>query len=978
MSELARKLIQENKKTKVKFLDLGNCGIDGAIPEEIGDCFWVEELLLSESGWDWNGENLSYWPTRNTGASNKIKKLPKSLSRLTKLNALLLGSKTRKSALSNISILGELTNLSILDISNTSIKSLEPIASLKNLQVLFCRKTSLKDLLPLAELNELRILDCQETKIQDITPLIGNSKMESLIVNNTAVSDLAPITDLLYIEVIEFDNTKISNIYPISKLRNLRSIRGFNSEVSDLSSVDWSKLQNLKSIALAHTQIHDISPLLPLLKRGLTVERDYSFSDINLKHCPLTVPPDDVVRQGHTAILKYFEEKDKQGEERLYEAKIVIVGAGESGKTTLVKKLFNPVHRVPNFDDKKTEGIKINHLDFRGFVEGSLKPLRAYIWDFGGQEIYHTTHQLFLTPDTLYILLNDNRRNDTDFYYWLNVVSLRAGDKCPILMVFNAKDSSPRQIMPGEDLYREFSNLIENPLDIDFASKDASDFEKLKANILGHFTELKVLAKTYPRYWVHIRDTLAELPDEYISFTQFKHICERHEIKDVEQMRIIAQTLYNKGAILYFPNVFGLDDLIILKSQWCIDAIYSVLDEPSVMNRGGRFDKAILIKKWSGNRYAGMYLQLLQLMQHFDLCYQIAGTNDFIAPQLLPLKENKFTDFSKSGLITFCYDYTFMPDGIMTRAIARLSNFIKAPYVWRSGVTLEWVVGEESTVAEMVENQYVRQIVIKISGCESQRRLYEIRKVLHDIHKGFKGLRFGEKLACNCADCIKSNNPTLFQLNELKADAICDDSVTCRNVNRKKIPAKQILQGLEYYDQPRIFISYSHKNEVLKDEFRTMIAPLEKTGGWKVWDDQWLLPGDLWNDEIMRHLSEANVIVLMLTKEFFASTYIRDNEMSKAIERHERGEALLIGIIVSDCMWEDTPLRKIQLLPKNALAIDKHQNRDEVWKNVASVIKKAITVNEGFALRKVSWQDYFEPFSEIRDLGDNQPKLTQN
>ncbi|MBK8565857.1 MAG: hypothetical protein IPN76_21570 [Saprospiraceae bacterium] len=63
----------------------------------------------------------------------------------------------------------------------------------------------------------------------------------------------------------------------------------------------------------------------------------------------------------------------------------------------------------------------------------------AHIWDFGGQALYYTTHQFFLSPDTLYILLNDNRKNDTDFYYWLNIISIRVGNSCPSFLVFNAQ-----------------------------------------------------------------------------------------------------------------------------------------------------------------------------------------------------------------------------------------------------------------------------------------------------------------------------------------------------------------------------------------------------------------------------------------------------------------------------------------------------------------------------------------------------------
>ena len=96
----------------------------------------------------------------------------------------------------------------------------------------------------------------------------------------------------------------------------------------------------------------------------------------------------------------------------------------------------------------------------------------------------------------------------------------------------------------------------------------------------------------------------------------------------------------------------------------------------------------------------------------------------------------------------------------------------------------------------------------------------------------------------------------------------------------------------------------------------------------------------------MRQLSEANVIVLMLTAQFFNSDFIYDIELSRAIQRHESGAALLIGIIVDHCLWEETPLRKIQMLPRDGKPVIGFDNRSEIWKSVAEIIKKTIAARE--------------------------------
>ena len=69
--------------------------------------------------------------------------------------------------------------------------------------------------------------------------------------------------------------------------------------------------------------------------------------------------------------------------------------------------------------------------------------------------------------------------------------------------------------------------------------------------------------------------------------------------------------------------------------------------------------------------------------------------------------------------------------------------------------------------------------------------------------------------------------------------------------------------------------------------------------------------------------------------------------MRCAVERHRRGEILLIGVMVSDCMFEETPLRDIQIVPKDALPVERHPNRSQVWKAVADKIKETIEVSWG-------------------------------
>lgn len=79
--------------------------------------------------------------------------------------------------------------------------------------------------------------------------------------------------------------------------------------------------------------------------------------------------------------------------------------------------------------------------------------------------------------------------------------------------------------------------------------------------------------------------------------------------------------------------------------------------------------------------------------------------------------------------------------------------------------------------------------------------------------------------------------------------------------------------------------------------------------------------------------------------------------MSKAIQRHESGDALVIGIVVSPCLWEETPLRKIQMIPRDGKCVTSNEDRSEIWKTVATIIRDTIAVRNGQQKRKGGWEN---------------------
>lgn len=139
-----------------------------------------------------------------------------------------------------------------------------------------------------------------------------------------------------------------------------------------------------------------------------------------------------------------------------------------------------------------------------------------------------------------------------------------------------------------------------------------------------------------------------------------------------------------------------------------------------------------------------------------------------------------------------------------------------------------------------------------------------------------------------------------------------------------------------------VFISYSHKDESLKDELYVHLANLTRQGKIRPWQDRAIEAGTEWDAEIKAHLESAGVILLLITPRFIASEYCFDKEMQRAMERHAVGTARVVPIIMKPCDWQDTPFSKLQVLPKDAKPVTSWSDQDEALLDVVKGIRRAV------------------------------------
>jgi hypothetical protein len=165
----------------------------------------------------------------------------------------------------------------------------------------------------------------------------------------------------------------------------------------------------------------------------------------------------------------------------------------------------------------------------------------------------------------------------------------------------------------------------------------------------------------------------------------------------------------------------------------------------------------------------------------------------------------------------------------------------------------------------------------------------------------------------------------------------------CNQLNDSK--ARQCERcGQPMPDKVDIFISYSHSDRALLDDLKKHLSILKRTGLGLVWTDQDIDKGAEWSPEILKHLDKADMILLLISADFLASDFCYDKEMTRAMERHKRGEACVIPVILRPCPWTKTPFARLQALPLDGQPVSTARNKDqaflEITQGIQGVIKK--------------------------------------
>jgi small GTP-binding protein len=631
----------------------------------------------------------------------------------------------------------QISNLQTLELSRNKISVIpDAITQLFNLQKLYLRENQISvipdEIIHLSNLKELSLAANQISVIPD------------------AITQLSELQSLFL-----WDNQIRIIPNEIAKLSKLQELYLAGNQISAIPN-EIAKLSNLLELDLENNQISVIPNVLVELTK---------LTKLDLRKNHLQIPP-EILRNYYApnVILNYLKNL-RDGEKRLLnEAKVILVGYGSVGKTSLVRQLIDPsVKFKPN--ENKTEGIDIHQWK----VKAKRELVRLRVWDFGGQEIMHATHQFFLTERSLYLLVLNARKDESnnDVEYWIKIIE-SFGKDAPVLVIANKSDEHALKLNR-----RHLQDKYPNIKGFFFTScKTGEGIDPLRTAIVQQIEAMDHVFNLLPLQWFHIKEQIEKIDRDHISYTEYENLCATQGVTDGQDRRDLIQLLHMLGIVLNFSDDPRLQDTSVLNPEWVTGGVYRILNDNQLSTKHKGMlawqDLERILKPkiasdldcYKENRDRQF---ILEMMQKFELCFPIEMNSrqpSYLIPELLDEEEPDTGTWEDT--LKFEYHYKVLFSGIISRFIVKMKHLISRRTYWRTGVIL---ISKEYNRAYIKADLSDTKIFIRIGGNPTTRRAFltAIRNTFDAIHHTISALEVTEEVPL-------PDNPTIT----VPYDYLCD------------------------------------------------------------------------------------------------------------------------------------------------------------------------------------------------------------
>lgn len=546
----------------------------------------------------------------------------------------------------------------------------------------------------------------------------------------------------LFLNGLNLDNIP-AEVFELKELRRFDFVYN-NLKVIPLEIVSLEKLNTLYLIG---NKLREIPNEILFIKTLETL----GIQDNPLKSIPIEVIENHI--NPLTAIRNYVLSLS-EGTKNLNEVKVIIVGDGGAGKTSLLKLLtkekFNP-------NESQTHGINIKYLNLRV----NNRTIKYRLWDFGGQEIMHATHQFFLSRRSIYIIIL-NAREEPNPEYWLNHIKSFGGNS-PVIIAINKIDENPSYDVNRLFLKNKYPNIIEF---IKISCSENKGIEEVKNSLKMALINIKNLNVAWALSWFKVKTHLENMPANFISYDDFTELCSKNNIHDFSSQNTLVEYLNDLGVILHFKD-FSLSDTHVLDPEWVTYAVYKIINSKQLAENHGVLKlteiRNILKAKEVDGRFKYPSSQLnfiIELMIKFELCFKISEP-EILIPDLLAIQEPDFKLPERDNLEVII-SYTFLPKSIMPRLIVNLHNDIKDNFRWRTGLI---IIDNSLKTSAIIKADYEqKEIKIIVNGSEKRDYLSVILFILRRINGSFIGLDYKINIPIDGSKDVRVSHSHLLTL----------------------------------------------------------------------------------------------------------------------------------------------------------------------------------------------------------------------
>ncbi|MEO7841588.1 MAG: leucine-rich repeat domain-containing protein [Anaerolineales bacterium] len=604
----AEEKIEEALKSGATELDLRGMKLT-ELPESIGQLI---QLLKLNLGWDYSKEKeeinqLTTLPeslgqltqlTELNLSNNQLTALPDSLGQLRQLQTLDLSDNQLTTLPES---LGQLTQLTELDLSKNQLISLpESLGQLTQLQKLYASDNKLTELpVSLIQLKQLQELDVSSNQLMILPEGLkqfehlqvlyfgGNpmnfpdwvselTDLRRLSIYGLRLSVLPDIViNLTELEFLNLGENLLTTLPSLEKLKKLKILWLDTNKLGELPD-SIGHINNLEELWLFGNQLNDIPPSLAQLE---------NLKVLDLDNNPLNPELSEAYEEGLDAVKLYLRLKIGP-QVILNEAKLILVGEGEVGKTCLMDALLDKEWQ----EHASTHGIEIQQIIVTDLE--TEKEITLNGWDFGGQRVYRPTHQLFFSAPAVYLVVWKPREGPQQGFVkeWIQLVKRREPGAKIIIV---ATHGGPQQRQPDIDR-QELWDAFGKETVVDFFFVDSKPdsngnrkgIAELKLAIARVAATLPEVGRSVPKSFQDVRLALQAKGVPYLPLNDVLAICRAHNMDD-EIARLFITISHRLGHLTHYENDPALRDIVILRPDWLASAMSYVLDDEETRNNQG-------------------------------------------------------------------------------------------------------------------------------------------------------------------------------------------------------------------------------------------------------------------------------------------------------------------------------------------------------------------------------------------------------